>query len=183
MGVRFDRVSCMSRAAARILVLGLGAASAAGPASAQPGGCRVTPLADPPRDVLTCPDGLSVTAEKGASYRLVDADRNGSPEAVELSARGVLIEKSSSRRGGFQVLTPHAVASVRGTTWAVEVKPAATSVFVQAGRVGVTRAATRAGGVVLGAGDGVDVDSSGGPLRPTRWGRERALHLLARFGR
>lgn len=169
--------------AAGAAVFGLLTMAGGGPASAQAGGCRITALSDPPREVLTCSNGLGITAEKGAAYRLVDTDRDGSPEAVELTAKGLLIEKAPSRRGGFQVLTPHAIASVRGTVWAVAVKPGATSVFVQRGRVGVTRAASRSGGVVLGAGDGVDVDASGGPLQATRWGRERALHLLARFGR
>lgn len=179
----FDRFHALPRLAGWAIALGLLAAMGAGPAWAQTGGCRATAFSDPPREVLVCPDGLRITAEKGAAYRLVDSDRDGSPEGVELTAKGLLIEKAPRRRGGFQVLTPHAIASVRGTVWAVAVNPAATSVFVQTGRVGVTRASARGGGVVLGAGDGVDVDASGGPLRPTRWARERALHLLARFGR
>lgn len=177
----FDRVHLL-----RMVVgtaLGLAATLGTGTAWAQSGGCRTTVLSDPPREVLDCQDGLRLTAEKDASYRLIDTNRDGSPEAVELTAKGLLIEKAPRRRGGFQVLTPHAIASVRGTVWAVTVKPATTSVFVEAGRVGVTRASSRGGGVVLGAGDGVDVDSAGGPLRPNRWGRERVLHLLARFGR
>lgn len=181
----FDRFQggCGKRHTAGIgMALGLAVVMGGDPVLAQSGGCRITALTDPPRELLDCPNGLRISAEKSAAYRLIDANRDGSPEAVELTAKGLLIEKAPRPRGGFQVLTPHAIASVRGTTWAVEVKPGGTSVFVQAGRVGVTRAG-RSGGVVLGAGDGVDVDLSGGPLRPVRWGRERALHLLARFGR
>lgn len=158
--------------------------SLAGTASAQTPGCSLTSYTDPPREVLDCANGLSVTAEKFAAYKLVDRNRDGQPEALEVTNKGVLIEWAARRRGGFQVLTPHAIASVRGTVWAVDVTPATTSVFVQSGRVGVALPATRAAaGVLLNAGDGVDVSSGGGPLKRKRWSRERALHLLARFGR
>lgn len=170
------------RAALWMLAVMIG--SAAGTAQAQTSGCSLTSYTDPPREVLDCANGLSVTAEKSATYKLVDRNRDGQPEALEVTNKGVLIEWSARRRGGFQVLTPHAIASVRGTVWAVDVKSAATSVFVQSGRVGVTRpSGGAASNVVLNAGDGVDVSSGGGPLERKRWPRERALHLLARFGR
>ena len=159
----------------------LAAACLAGPASAQSSGCRTTAFTDPPREVLDCGD-VSISAEKGAAYRLVDGNRDGRPEAVELREKGVLIEVRRRPRSGFQVLTPHAVASVRGTTYAVDVKAAGTAVFVQTGRVGVTRA-VGGQGAVLGAGDGVDVTAGGGPLVVKQWPPERRLGLLARFGR
>lgn len=157
----------------------------AGSLRAQAPGCTVTPYTDPPREILDCADGLRITAEKGATYSLVDRNRDGRPEAAELTGKGLLIELPPRRRGGFQILTPHAVASVRGTTWAVEVSAARTSVFVRAGSVAVARAGGRAGGtaVTLGAGDGVDVEAGTGALDVKQWSRERGLHLLARFGR
>lgn len=153
----------------------------AGEARVQPAGCTVTALSDPPREVLDCAGGLKISAEKAADYKLVDRNRDGSPQAVELNGKGILIEWSGARGSRFQVLTPHAIASVRGTVWAVDVKPGATAVFVQSGKVSVTRPSGAA--VVLGPGDGVDVAATGGPLEVKRWSRERALHLLARFGR
>lgn len=170
----------------RVLTIGgLGAALAAAaavPAAAQTrDGCRVTTFTDPPRDVLDCPGGVSVTAEKGAAYRLIDANRDGRPEAVELDGKALLIEVAP-RRSGFQIRTPHAVASVRGTIWAVEAGAAATAVFVEEGAVQVVRRGEPAS-VTLRAGDGVDVAAGGGALDVKRWSRERRLHLLARFGR
>jgi hypothetical protein len=149
-------------------------------ASAQGAACAITTYTDPPREVLRCGAGLSITAERGSDYRLIDRNRDGRPDAAELRSRGLLIE-SAPRRGGFQILTPHAVASVRGTVWAVDVGPARTSVFVREGSVAVQRR----GGVdaaTLRAGDGVDVEGAA-PLQVKRWSEERAAHLLARFGR
>jgi ferric-dicitrate binding protein FerR (iron transport regulator) len=97
-----------------------------------------------------------------------------------LESRGLLIE-SPPRRGMFQILTPHAIATVRGTVWAVDVSPARSSVFVREGAVDVRR---RHGEetVTLRGGDGVDVDDVTG-LEVKRWSAERAARLLARFGR
>ena len=47
--------------------------------------------------------------------------------------------KPSASRRNFQILTPHAVAAVRGTTWAVEVNSDQTSTLVILGFVEVTR--------------------------------------------
>jgi ferric-dicitrate binding protein FerR (iron transport regulator) len=157
-----------------------GALVASSAASAQSSACTITTYTDPPREVLRCGAGLSITAERGSDYRLIDRDRDGRPEGAELRARGLLIE-SAPRKGGFQILTPHAIASVRGTIWAADVGPARTSVFVREGSVAVRRRATPEA-ATLRAGDGIDVESAG-PLQVKRWSAERAAHLLARFGR
>ncbi|HEX8376106.1 MAG TPA: FecR family protein [Geminicoccaceae bacterium] len=146
-------------------------------------GCTTLVRTDPPHEVLECADGLRITVEKGATYTLVDRDKDRRPDAIELKGRALLIEVSPRRRGGFQILTPHAVASVRGTTWAVDVTGSGTSVLVEAGRVGVARSGTTGGAVVLKAGDGVDVEPGSVSLAVKSWSRERRLHLLARFGR
>jgi hypothetical protein len=153
-------------------------------ARAQAPGCTVTAFTDPPRDVLTCTDGLTISAERGSDYKLVDRNRDGKPDAAQLTSRGLLIELPPKRRGGFQILTPHAIASMRGTVWAVDVTPSRTSVFVREGVVDVRRRDSAVDALRLGPGDGVDVEpGSGQPLRATRWSPERAAHLLARFGR
>ncbi|NNM75105.1 FecR domain-containing protein [Enterovirga sp. DB1703] len=161
------------------LALAACAIACAGPAAAQGRGCTVTSYADPPRETLSCPDGLTITAEGGAAYRL--RNRNGRPEGLDLTSKGVLVEVPPGRRGGFQIQTPHAIASVRGTVWAVEVAPERSSVFVQTGTVAVNRPGGPA--VTLQAGDGVDVGPGADPLEVRRWGRERALLFLGRFGR
>ena len=145
-------------------------------------GCRVTAYADPPREVLHCADGVEIVAERAARYELVPAPDRRSVTAARLNAGGLLVTFPPARRGGFRVITPHAVASVRGTTWAVDVRATRSSVFVQEGAVTVARTGAP-GAVVLRAGDGVDVEADTAPLRVNRWGRERVLHLLARFGR
>jgi ferric-dicitrate binding protein FerR (iron transport regulator) len=151
-----------------------------GAASAQTQGCSVTTLTDPPRQVFRCGGGLTVSAERDAAVRFIDNNRDGRPEAAEVTSRGVLVE-SAPRRRSFQILTPHAIASVRGTVWAVDVTAAQTSVFVAEGVVEVGKAQ---GGetVQLRAGEGVDVQPAA-PLRVNRWGEVRAKGLLGRFGR
>ncbi|WP_238245815.1 FecR domain-containing protein [Methylobacterium iners] len=145
-------------------------------------GCISTTYADPPREVLECSGGSRITAEPGAAYRLIDRNRDGRPEAIELKAKGLLIEYDARPRGGFQVLSPHAVASVRGTTWAVDVTSSGTAVFVETGRVAVNRAS---GGpvVVLKSGDGTDVSPGRAPLEIKPWTAARRMSLMVRFGR
>jgi hypothetical protein len=146
-----------------------------------PGRCSVISFTDPPREVLRCRDRLIVEVEKDTRYQLIDRDRDGLPDAAEVGGRAVLLDGSSRRRGGFQVLTPHAIASVRGTIYAVDVQSGQTAVFVAQGRVSVS---TRDGSssVLLSTGEGVDVQP-GRPLEVKTWGVERAKGLLARFGR
>ena len=155
---------------------------ATGAADAQTRGCTITTYTDPPRETLACPDGLTITAERDASYRLADRNGDGLIDTLQLTAKGVLVDVPPRRRGGFQVQTPHAIAAVRGTVWAVEATPERSSVFVQIGTVTVNRPGSGSA-VTLKAGDGVDVAAGTDPLRVNRWGRERAANFLARFGR
>ena len=95
---------------------------------------------------------------------------------------GWLVHRPTARgRAGFQVITPQAIAAVRGTKWAVDVATGKTSVFVVRGRVAVRRPSAGRG-VTLGPGEGVDVDTGTGPLTVKRWPPERAAALLARLG-
>jgi hypothetical protein len=126
---------------------------------------------------------LTIIAEDGAQFSLLDRDHDGAIDAVELRSRAVLLEVPKQRRGHrFEVITPQAIAAVRGTKWAVDAQESRTSVFVLNGRVGVRRA-TGSNEVVLGAGDGVDVDQATGPLTVKRWPQPRIDALLARLGR
>ena len=78
-------------------------------------------------------------------------------------------------------LTPHAIATVRGTQFAVDVDAGVTSVFVVEGSVEVSRRDGPAT-VLLGPGEGVDV-RPGEPLVVREWPQPRVNALLARFGR
>jgi ferric-dicitrate binding protein FerR (iron transport regulator) len=129
---------------------------------------------------LHCAGGITIVAEDGARYTL-RSGRQGRVDAVELGGKALLIEvppKSGGKK--FRVVTPQAIAAVRGTKWAVDVAGDKTSVFVVNGRVGVGR---RTGGqsVTLRPGEGVDVEPDA-PLTVKRWAPARVSALLARLG-
>ena len=154
-----------------------------GSANAQPAvnvGCTASPAAAGTQ-VWRCDNGITIVAENGARFELKDANRDGHIDSVELSSKALLVEVPKKPGGNpFKVLTPQAIAAVRGTRWAVDVAETKTSVFVANGRVGVGR---RRGGsaVVLGPGDGVDVEATG-TLEVKRWGQPRIDALMARLG-
>ena len=153
-------------------------------ALAQGVGCILQTAAAPQRQILRCRDGLTIEAEAGATYNLVDPNRDGQPDAVNLQGRAILIDApAQSARQGFQIMTPQAIAAVRGTQWAVDVSGTRTSVFVVTGRVAVRRVSGNTRGVSLGPGEGVDVEAGTSPLVVRRWPAARAAALLARLGR
>ena len=131
--------------------------------------------------VLRCRDGLAITPEAGARYSLVDRDGDGSVDAVRLQRKALLVDAPEGMGSGFQVITPQAIAAVRGTRWAVDTAAGKTSVFVVRGRVSVQRPSASAA-VVLGPGEGVDVEPGTAPLTVRRWPPARAAALLARLG-
>src|SRR5882724_11341840 len=128
---------------------------------------------------LRCEGGVTIVAENGARFTLLDRDGNGRVDSVELSSKALLLEVPRKPGGNrFQVTTPQAVAAVRGTKWTVDVAEGKTSVFVVNGQVRVAR---RAGhGVVLGSGEGVDVEATR-PLTVKRWAPARVAALMARL--
>lgn len=128
-----------------------------------------------------CGNGITIVAESGARFELRDANGDGRIDSVELSSKAVLVHVPKKPGGTpFKVLTPQAIAAVRGTKWAVDAAEARTSVFVAEGRVGVTPR-SQARGVVLGPGEGVDVEPNT-PLTVKTWGRPRVDALMARLG-
>jgi ferric-dicitrate binding protein FerR (iron transport regulator) len=129
-----------------------------------------------------CDNGITIVAENGARFELKDANRDGHIDSIELSSKALLVEVPKKPGGNpFKVLTPQAIAAVRGTRWAVDVADTKTSVFVADGHVGVSRRA-RGRAVVLGPGEGVDVEATG-PLTVKQWGQPRVDALMARLGR
>lgn len=151
-------------------------------ALAQASGCTMERVTGTSRQIMRCMDGITITAEGGARFNLVDRNRDGRPDAVSLLNKAVLVDVDRARRpDGFEVITPQAIAAVRGTRWAVDVKNGATSVFVVRGRVAVGRPSAAAR-VVLNVGEGVDVTRGSGPLTVRRWRPARAAALLARLG-
>lgn len=131
---------------------------------------------------LRCEAAITIVAENGAKFELRDRNRDGQVDSVELSNKALLLEvRKKSRRTRFEVVTPQAIAAVRGTRWAVDAEGGKTSVFVVNGRVNVARAGGR-GRVDLGPGDGVDVEPSSGQLVVKRWPPARVAALMARLG-
>jgi ferric-dicitrate binding protein FerR (iron transport regulator) len=131
---------------------------------------------------LRCEGGITIVAENGARYSLRDTHHDGRIDQVELSSKALLLDvPKQARDKTFQVTTPQAIAAVRGTRWAVDAADDKTSVFVARGRVAVGRAGGSRQRVVLGPGEGVDVDSTG-PLTVKRWAPARVAALMARLG-
>jgi hypothetical protein len=154
----------------------------AGPAAAQPArsGCTSAQTAQGTQ-TLRCETAITIVAESGAKFELRDRNHDGHVDSVELSAKALLIEvPKKPGRTRFNVMTPQAIAAVRGTKWAVDAEGGKTSVFVVDGRVSVARSAGR-GSVVLGPGEGVDVETSG-DLVVKRWAAARVAALMARLG-
>ncbi|WP_065754196.1 FecR domain-containing protein [Bradyrhizobium paxllaeri] len=154
----------------------------AGPAAAQPAksNCRSAPTAQGTQ-TLRCEAAITIVAESGAKFELRDRNRDGQVDSVELSNKALLLEvPKKPGRTKFDVVTPQAIAAVRGTKWAVDTEGAKTSVFVVNGRVSVARSAGR-GSVVLGPGEGVDVEASG-ELTVKRWAPPRVAALMSRLG-
>jgi hypothetical protein len=151
-------------------------------AAAQPAnpGCTTESPANAPQ-TLRCEGGVTIIAENGARFKLQDRDGNGRVDSAELSSKALLLEVPRTRSGNrFQVITPQAIAAVRGTKWAVDAAEGKTSVFVVNGRVAVGRR-TGSHRVTLGAGEGVDVEATG-PLTIKRWPAARVAALMARLG-
>jgi len=130
---------------------------------------------------LRCEGGVTIVIENGARYSLIDRARKGRVDGVELNSKAVLIDAPARPSGTrFQVITPQAIAAVRGTRWAVDAAENKTSVFVVTGRVAVGHR-TSSHSVTLGAGEGVDVEE-GAPLTVKRWAPARVSALMARHG-
>ena len=154
------------------------------PVLAQANGCTMARVAGTARQIMRCADGVTIIAEAGARFNAVDRNRNGRPDAVSLRNKAVLVDVDRARHpDGFEVVTPQAIAAVRGTRWAVDVKNSTTSVLVVRGRVAVGRpSAGAAARVVLNVGEGVDVAPGSAPLTVRRWPPARSAALLARLG-
>jgi ferric-dicitrate binding protein FerR (iron transport regulator) len=172
------RMTCLAIISA-CLGIGLGA----GVASAQPAAMGCSSEQSPnATQTLHCRGGVTIVAESGATFALQSHNKNGDVDSVDLQGGALLVDAPRQRgKSRFEVTTPQAIAAVRGTKWAVDTKETRTSVLVLKGQVAVRRAAGP-GQVVLGPGQGVDVDPGADPLIVKRWPQPRVDALLARLG-
>jgi len=155
--------------------------SAAIPASAQTACQLVADERNPPEQILRCGENLEVRTAAGTSYHPIDQQLGKQPKSLQLDEGALMIEFHPAKgRRTFQILTPHAIAAVRGTKWVVEVAPERSSTLVLSGKVIVSR---RSGGstLALGPGEGVDVSSGDDPIVVKRWADKRVRALLGRF--
>jgi hypothetical protein len=167
-----------------ILAAALIATAFDGSTGARAGGaCALVPNEhDPSEKILRCGDSLTVQPAHGTRYRPIYNAGDPLPAAIRLDDGALLIEfHPSPQREDFQILTPLAVAAVRGTKWAMEVSPARTSTLVLAGAVAVTNRRLNEY-VILREGEGVDITPSDTTIVQKRWGDARVRALLSRFG-
>jgi ferric-dicitrate binding protein FerR (iron transport regulator) len=155
-------------------------------ASASPSDAACSLVADPGNAgarMLQCGDAVTAHLAEETVVHPIGGARSKLPSALRLQTGAVLIEfQPQPGAENFQILTPEAIAAVRGTNWAVEVERGKTSVFVVSGTVEVR--ARRSGATArLEPGEGVDVAGSEPSLTVKRWGDERVRKLLARFGK
>ncbi|HZZ24238.1 MAG TPA: FecR domain-containing protein [Roseiarcus sp.] len=101
---------------------------------------------------------------------------------MRLNDGALLIEfHPASPQEKFQILTPLAIAAVRGTKWAMDVAKAQTSTLVLNGAVAVTNRRLNKF-VVLTEGQGVDITPTDTSVVQKTWGEARVRALLSRFG-
>lgn len=133
--------------------------------------------------MLQCGDLVTAHLAEGSVVHPVGRAKASVPSGLRLQTGAALIEfKPQAGAENFRILTPEAIAAVRGTTWAVQVEKGKTSVFVVTGKVEV-RARVGDAKVSLGPGEGVDVARSARTLEVKHWGEARVRQLLALFGR
>lgn len=168
------------RAAAAILFIAAIGGSAPTHAA---GACALVPNARVPSErILECGQTLTVRPAQGTRYRTLYRKGDPLPVGIRLDDGALLIEFHPASAGEkFQILTPLAIAAVRGTRWAMEVTRARTSTLVLAGAVAVTNRRLNEY-VVLTEGEGVDITPADTSMVQKRWGEARIRALLARFG-
>jgi hypothetical protein len=167
--------------AAALLVAGIAESL---PAQAA-GACTLIPNDKTPSEkILQCggAETLTVRAAPGTRYGMLYTKGDPVPAAIRLDDGALLIEfQRSLWRQDFQILTPLAIAAVRGTKRAVEVTKARTSVLVLSDSVGVTNRRLNQY-VILTEGEGVDITPTDTSTVQKRWGEGRVRALLSRFG-
>jgi hypothetical protein len=73
---------------------------------------------------------LIIHSAANTRYHVTDPQGQDTPSGAKLDSGALLIEfKPSKDQRRFQILTPHAIAGVRGTTWAVDVGAERTSTW------------------------------------------------------
>jgi hypothetical protein len=171
-----------SGAVAALAVLFVAATAGQAPAHAA-SACALVPNGRLPSvQILQCGQTLTVRPTPGTSYQPLYKKGGPLPVGIRLNDGALLIEyHPASPNEKFQILTPLAIAAVRGTKWAMDVTNAQTSTLVVTGSVAVTNRRLNQF-VVLTQGQGVDITPTDTSVVARTWGDERVRALLSRFG-
>ncbi len=147
------------------------------------GACALVPNDRMPSEkMLQCGENLTVRAAPGARYQPLYKKGDPLPVGIRLNDGALLIEYHPAKPNEkFQILTPLAIAAVRGTKWAMDVTGAQTSTLVLNGAVAVTNRRLNQF-VVLTEGQGVDIAPTDTTVVKKTWGDDRVRALLSRFG-
>ena len=179
-----NRKAGRNRSGAMAALAVLFVAAMAGPLPARAAGaCALVPNERMPSEkILQCGDTLTVRPAQGARYQPLFQKGDPLPVGIRLNDGALLIEyRPASPNEKFQILTPLAIAAVRGTKWAMDVTKARTSTLVLNGAVAVTNRRLNQF-VVLTAGQGVDITPTDTSMVQKTWGEARVRALLSRFG-
>jgi FecR protein len=179
-----NRTAGRNRLGATLVAAALFVAAIAGPGSGRAAGiCALVPNEHAPTEkMLQCGENLTVRAAHGARYQPLFKKGDPLPVGIRLNEGALLIEYHPvSPNEKFQILTPLAIAAVRGTKWAMDVTRAQTSTLVLNGAVAVTNRRLNQF-VVLTAGQGVDITPTDTSVVQKTWGEARVRALLSRFG-
>ena len=179
-----DRTVARNLLGATIAAAFLFVTAIAGPGSARAAGaCALVPNDRMPSEkILQCGETLTVRPAQGARYQPLFKKGDPLPVGIRLNEGALLIEyHPASPQEKFQILTPLAIAAVRGTKWAMDVTKAQTSTLVLNGAVAVTNRRLNQF-VVLTEGQGVDITPTDTSVVQKTWGEARVRALLSRFG-
>jgi hypothetical protein len=181
---KINRTAGRNFLGATLVAAALSAAAIAGTGPARAtGACALVPNDRAPSEkILQCGETLTVRPAEGARYRPLYRKGDPLPVGIRLDDGALLIEyHPATPQEKFQILTPLAIAAVRGTKWAMEVAPARTSTLVLAGAVAVTNRRLNQY-IVLTEGQGVDITPADTSMVQKQWGEARVRALLSRFG-
>jgi hypothetical protein len=179
-----NRINGRNPLKALIIAAAMFAAAIAGAAPAIAVGlCALVPNGRLPSEkMLQCGENLTVRPAPGAHYQPLYKKGDPLPVGIRLNDGALLIEFHPAKpQEKFQILTPLAIAAVRGTKWAMDVTKDQTSTLVLNGVVAVTNRRLNQF-VVLNEGQGVDITPADTSVVKKTWGDERVRALLSRFG-
>lgn len=139
--------------------------------------------------IATGPSGrLKVTFADGSIVALgaattLDISRYAGPKSTTARILSLIVGivratlPAGGAQRGFEIRTRTAIASVRSTDWIIEQKGTKAAVFVVHGFVRVSAAQDT---IVLGDGEGSDIEQGKPPSTPKPWGAARAADAIER---